>query len=89
MSPPDQALQATAGKPSQLEGCAIKMVLKARWTCPTSPAEELFAAWEREGVFQPVKLCHHGQIEWRGDLDLCPDALYRTLTGRRPIEPLP
>lgn len=44
----------------------------------------VFAAWEREGVFAEVKIGSHGQIEWPGDLDLCPDALYLNLTGKRP-----
>jgi hypothetical protein len=30
-----------------------------------------------------VTLGQHGQLEWPGDLDLCPDALYLTLTGKR------
>ena len=37
-----------------------------------------------KGVFAQVKLGSHGQIEWPGELDLCPDALYLTLTGKRP-----
>lgn len=44
----------------------------------------VFSVWEQEGVFAEVKLGAHGQIEWPGDLDLCPDALYLTLTGKRP-----
>ena len=44
----------------------------------------VFSVWEQEGVFGQVKLGPHGQIEWPGDLDLCPDALYLTLTGKRP-----
>jgi len=44
----------------------------------------VFSAWEQEGVFAQVKLGPHGQIEWPGELDLCPDALYLTLTGKRP-----
>ena len=44
----------------------------------------VFSTWEREGVFAAVKLGSHGQIEWPGELDLCPDALYLTLTGKRP-----
>ena len=43
----------------------------------------VFAAWERGGVFGRVKLAHRGQLEWPGDLDLCPDALYLSLTGKR------
>jgi hypothetical protein len=49
----------------------------------------VFAAWEREGVFDQVKLGHHGQLEWPGDLDLCPDALYLTLTAGRARQTLP
>ena len=44
----------------------------------------VFSVWEHEGVFAQVKLGPHGQIEWPGELDLCPDALYLTLTGKRP-----
>ena len=44
----------------------------------------VFAAWEHEGVFDQVKLGHHGHLEWPGDLDLCPDALYLALTGKPP-----
>lgn len=43
----------------------------------------VFAAWEQEGVFARVKLGSHGQIEWPGEVDLCSDALYLTLTGKR------
>ena len=44
----------------------------------------VFAAWDQGDVFGQVKLGHHGQLEWPGDVDLCPDALYLTLTGKRP-----
>jgi hypothetical protein len=44
----------------------------------------VFAIWEQEGVFGQVKLNPHGQIEWPGEVDLCPDALYLKLTGKRP-----
>lgn len=43
----------------------------------------VFAAWDNEGVFAKVRLGSHGAIEWPGDLDLCPDALYLRLTGKR------
>jgi hypothetical protein len=43
----------------------------------------VFSAWEQEGFFDQVKLGPHGQLEWPGGLDLCPDALYLTLTGKR------
>lgn len=44
----------------------------------------VFAAWARAGVFAQVGLGPHGRIQWPGDLDLCPDALYLRLTGKRP-----
>ena len=37
-----------------------------------------------KGVFARAKLGPHGQIEWPGDIDLCPDALYLKLTGKWP-----
>lgn len=46
----------------------------------------VFAAWDNPGVFAGVRLGSHGAIEWPGDLDLCPDAMYLRLTGKRPEE---
>ena len=46
----------------------------------------VFAAWDQEGAFAKVKLGTHGAIEWPGDLDLCPDALYLRLTGKQSEE---
>ena len=44
----------------------------------------VLASWEQEGVFAKIKLGSHGQIEWPGDIDLCPHALYLKLTGKQP-----
>ena len=44
----------------------------------------VFTIWEQEGVFPRVKLGPHGRIEWPGEVDLCPDAIYLRLTGKRP-----
>lgn len=41
----------------------------------------VFAAWEQEGVF--ASLGPHGRVEWPGEIELCPDALYLRLTGKR------
>ena len=46
----------------------------------------VFAVWDKEGVFAEVTLGPHGAIEWPGDVDLCPDALYLRLTGKQPQE---
>ena len=40
-------------------------------------------------VFRSVRVGVHGAIEWDGDIDLCPDALYMRLTGKSPEELLP
>lgn len=37
-------------------------------------------------MFAKVKLGPHGAIDWLGELDLCPAALYLRLTGKRPEE---
>lgn len=49
----------------------------------------VFAAWTEPGVFQQVRLADAGYPEWPGELDLCPDALYMQLTGKRPDEVFP
>ena len=36
----------------------------------------VFVAWEQPGVFEQVSLTSEGAVEWPGELDLCPDALY-------------
>lgn len=46
----------------------------------------VFADWDDEGVFAQIGLDPHGAVEWPGDLDLCPEALYLRLTGKRPEE---
>lgn len=43
----------------------------------------VFAAWRDAAFFSTVHLASHGGIEWSSDLDLCPDALYLRLTGKR------
>jgi Protein of unknown function (DUF2442) len=46
----------------------------------------VFVVWDQEGVFDQVRTGPHGAIEWPGDVDLCPDAVYLRLTGKRPEE---
>ena len=48
----------------------------------------VFAAWDKGDVFAKVKLGPHGGVEWPGDIDLCPDALYLRLSGKQPEEVL-
>jgi hypothetical protein len=49
----------------------------------------VFAAWQEPGVFEQVRLADAGHPEWPGGIDLCPDALYMQLTGKRPEQVFP
>ncbi|MFP4352345.1 MAG: DUF2442 domain-containing protein [Puniceicoccaceae bacterium] len=49
----------------------------------------VFARWQESGVFEQVRLAEAGHPEWPGGIDLCPDALYLQLTGRRPDQVFP
>lgn len=42
------------------------------------------AAWEQPGVFERVAVTAEGAVEWPGEIDFCPDALYLRMTGQRP-----
>jgi hypothetical protein len=46
----------------------------------------VFAAWEQPGVFEQVAVTDGGAVEWLGEIDLCPDALYLRMTGKSPEE---
>jgi hypothetical protein len=49
----------------------------------------VFAAWEEPGVFERVSITAEGAVEWPGELDMCPDALYLRMTGKRPEDVFP
>jgi hypothetical protein len=49
----------------------------------------VFAAWEKPGVFDQVRVTSEGAVEWPGEIDMCPDALYLRITGKRPDEIFP
>lgn len=49
----------------------------------------VFRAWSKPGPFEAVHVSGHGSIAWTGDLELCPDALYMQLTGKKPAEVFP
>lgn len=49
----------------------------------------VFAAWLKHGAFEQVTLAEAGYPEWPGELDLCPDMLYMSLTGKSPEEVFP
>ena len=49
----------------------------------------VFAAWEKPGFFEQVTVTSEGAVAWPGELDMCPDALYLRMTGKRPEEIFP
>ena len=44
----------------------------------------IFAAWKDPKHFASVSIVHRGRsLEWPGEIDLCADALYLEITGRK------
>jgi hypothetical protein len=46
----------------------------------------VFAVWQDQGIFAQAHVGQSGQVEWPGDIDLCPDMLYLAVTGHLPAE---
>ena len=49
----------------------------------------VFRAWEIQGVFEQLSISRAGALQWPGDLDLCPDALYLQMVGQTAAEIFP
>ena len=49
----------------------------------------VFKIWDDYKVFERIHIGEHGKITWNDEIDLCPDALYLKLTGKRPEEVFP
>ena len=49
----------------------------------------VFAAWRDRSFFEEVRIGGGNGISWGNEIDLCPDALYLQLTGKRPEEMMP
>jgi hypothetical protein len=49
----------------------------------------VFKAWEDPDRFQGVRLGPYGELPWGEEIDLCPDAVYMRLTGKRPEQVFP
>ena len=49
----------------------------------------VFALWNDYRAFQAVHIGPSGEIAWSDEIDLCPDALYLRITGKKPEEFLP
>ena len=42
----------------------------------------VFKKWEDPRKFADVHINSDGAVEWEGGIDLCPDALYMSITGK-------
>lgn len=49
----------------------------------------VFSAWDEPGAFGQVTVTKFGAVEWPGEIDLCPDALYLQMTGKSADELFP
>lgn len=49
----------------------------------------VFEAWLEPSAFAMVKIGSSGELVWGTGIDLCPDALYLRLTGKKPEDVFP
>lgn len=49
----------------------------------------IFKLWKNYDYFQKVKIGSSGELSWNEEIDLCPDALYLQLTGKKPEDIFP
>jgi hypothetical protein len=49
----------------------------------------VFACWNDRAAFAQVRIGPSGELVWNDQVDLCPDALYLKVTGKKPEEVFP
>ncbi len=49
-----------------------------------SVGKGVFALWCAPLVFEQVRIGSSGELVWGDQIDLCPDALYLKVTGKKP-----
>ena len=49
----------------------------------------VFAFWLDYDAFRKVRIGPVGELAWDGEVDLCPDALYLRVTGKKPEDLFP
>ena len=49
----------------------------------------VFAAWRDPQVFEAVRIGAFGELIWGDSIDLCPDALYLKVTGKKAEDVFP
>ena len=49
----------------------------------------VFAAWSNPEEFDKVHIGPGGEIAWNDQIDMCPDAIYLKIAGKKPEELFP
>ena len=49
----------------------------------------VFALWRERRAFERVQIGSSGELVWDDRVDLCPDALYLKVTGKKPEDLFP
>lgn len=49
----------------------------------------VFALWRDRRAFEQVRVGSSGELAWGDKIDLCPDALYLRVTGKKPEDIFP
>ena len=49
----------------------------------------VFALWWDRRAFEEVRVGSSGELAWGDQIDLCPDALYLKVTGKKPEDIFP
>ena len=49
----------------------------------------VFAAWSMPSQFESLAIGTAGELTWTCGVDLCADALYLRVTGKRPVDVFP
>lgn len=49
----------------------------------------VFVLWQNPGAFEEAQIGSSGELRWGDQIDLCPDALYLRVTGKRPEDVFP
>ena len=51
--------------------------------------KDVFARWHDPLAFDQVRIGSSGELVWADRIDLCPDALYLKVTGKKPEDSFP
>ena len=49
----------------------------------------VFALWDDDAEFEKVRIGETGEVVWSDQVDLCADALYLKVTGKKPEDIFP